>query len=147
MGRELRVIAVVACVFAAMVVFRSASQLAAQTKPPAPAGWQFGPDADTLKNPLTVDEKVLAAGKAIYKDKCEDCHGPGGLGDGPDADPDHTEEMDLTNPKRAERNSDGVVFYTVMNGRRKPKMPAFKDELSKEQVWTVVAYTQSLRRK
>jgi mono/diheme cytochrome c family protein len=34
-----------------------------------------------------------------------------------------------------------------MNGRRSPKMPAFKDELSKEQVWSVVAYAQSLRKK
>ena len=69
-----------------------------------------------------------------------------GLGDGPDADPDHAEEMNLTNPKRADRNSDGVVFYKVLNGRRSPKMPAFKDELSTEQIWSVVAYAQSLAR-
>jgi mono/diheme cytochrome c family protein len=139
-------IAVAACAFAAMVALRGAPQLAAQVKP-NPAGWQLEPDADTLKNPHTVDDKLLASGKAIYKDKCQKCHGPGGLGDGPDADPDHAEDMDLTNPKRAERNADGVVFYKVWNGRRKPKMPAFKDELSKDQAWAVVAYAQSLRRK
>ena len=55
--------------------------------------------------------------------------------------------MDLTNPRRAERNSDGVVFYKVWNGRKVPKMPAFKDELTKEQAWAVVAYAQSLRQK
>jgi mono/diheme cytochrome c family protein len=55
--------------------------------------------------------------------------------------------MDLTNPKRAERNSDGVVFYKVWNGRRKPKMTAFKEELTEEQVWSVVAYVQTLRKK
>ena len=54
--------------------------------------------------------------------------------------------MDLTNPKRAERNSDGVVFYKVWNGRKKPKMPAFKDELTKQQIWSVVAYVQTLRK-
>jgi mono/diheme cytochrome c family protein len=32
-----------------------------------------------------------------------------------------------------------------MNGRRKPKMPVFKEELSKDQVWAVVAYVQTLR--
>jgi mono/diheme cytochrome c family protein len=121
----------------------------AQEKPATSsnAGWTLPPDAETTKNPLTVDDKVLAAGKAIYKDKCQRCHGPGGLGDGPDSDPDAREDMNLTEPKRAERNADGVVFHKVMNGRRRPKMPAFKEELTPEQVWTVVSYVQTMRRK
>jgi mono/diheme cytochrome c family protein len=111
------------------------------------SGWQLPPDAPETRNPLTVDDRLLAAGKKIFSDKCQKCHGEKGLGDGPDADPDHAEEMNLTNPKRAERNPDGVVFYKVMNGRRNPKMPAFKDELSKDQIWSVVAYAQSLRKR
>jgi mono/diheme cytochrome c family protein len=114
---------------------------------PQSNGWTLGDDVATKKNPLASDAKVLAAGKAIFKDKCQKCHGPGGLGDGPDADPDHAADMDLTNPKRAARNDDGTVFYKVLNGRKKPKMPAFKDELSEEQIWTVVTYVQSLRKK
>ena len=115
---------------------------------PAPTGWILGEDADTKTNPLTADAATLAAGKAIYKDKCQRCHGPGGLGDGPDSEPDAREDMDLTNPKRAERNPDGVMFYKVLNGRRRPhKMPAFKDELAEQQIWTVVTYVQSLRKK
>jgi mono/diheme cytochrome c family protein len=119
----------------------------ATAPPPAQprGGWQLPPEAPSLKSPLTADENVLAAGKKIFRDKCQKCHGPKGLGDGPDADPEHAEAMNLTNPARAGRNPDGVVFYKVMNGRRNPKMPAFKDELSQEQVWTVVAYVQSLR--
>jgi mono/diheme cytochrome c family protein len=112
----------------------------------SPAGWQLPPDAETKKSPLTVDEKVLATGKAVFKDKCARCHGPGGLGDGPDSDPDAREDMDLTNVKRADRNADGVVFYKVWNGRRRPKMPAFKEELTEQQVWSVVAFAQTLRK-
>ncbi|HZB25573.1 MAG TPA: c-type cytochrome [Vicinamibacterales bacterium] len=124
---------------------RTAPLLALQAKPGASSsGWTIPPDAQAVKSPLAVDEKVIAAGKAIFKDKCERCHGPAGRGDGPDAEPD-TGEMDLTLAKRAERNPDGVVFHKVLNGRRKPKMPAFKEELSQEQIWTVVAYVQSLR--
>jgi mono/diheme cytochrome c family protein len=111
------------------------------------SGWQLPPDADTKKSPVPADAKVLATGKSVFKDKCTKCHGPGGLGDGPDADPDHREDMDLTNPKRADRNTDGVVFYKVWNGRRRPKMPAFKEELTEQQVWSVVAYVQTLRKK
>ena len=108
--------------------------------------WILGEDAETKKNPLTIDATTLAAGKAVFKNKCERCHGPGGLGDGPDAEPD-IEEMNLTVAKRAARNPDGVVYYKVLNGRKKPKMPAFKDELTDDQIWSVVAHVQSLRKK
>jgi mono/diheme cytochrome c family protein len=111
------------------------------------SGWTLAPDADTKANPLSVDAKVLATGKTVFKDKCTKCHGPSGLGDGPDADPDHRADMDLTNPKRADRNPDGVIFYKVSNGRKKPKMPPFKDELTENQIWSVVAYVQTLRKK
>ena len=110
-------------------------------------GWQLPPDADTKKSPLTPDPKVLAAGKVVFKDKCSRCHGPAGLGDGEDADPDVREKMDLTAAKGADRNSDGVIFYKVTNGRRRPKMPSFKDELTEQQIWSVVAYVQTLRKK
>ena len=110
-------------------------------------GWQLPADAEAKKSPLQVDAKVLATGRAVFKDKCTKCHGAAGLGDGPDADPEHREDMDLTNPKRADRNADGVVFYKVANGRRRPKMPAFTDELTEQQIWSVVAYVQTLRKK
>ena len=125
------------------LIARTSPELAVQTT----SGWQLPPDAPDTRNPLTVDGTLLETGRKVYGDKCQKCHGAKGLGDGPDADPDHAEEMNLTNPKRAERNPDGVVFYKVANGRRKPKMPAFKEELSKEQIWSVVAYVQSLRKK
>jgi mono/diheme cytochrome c family protein len=148
MNRQSRVAFALGAIALFSVLSSRTPAVMAQDAPakPNPSGWQIPPDADTLKNPLTVDEKVLASGKAVFKDKCERCHGPAGLGDGPDADPDAMGDMDLTVAKRAARNPDGVVFHKVMNGRRKPKMPAFKEELTQEQVWAVVAYAQSLRR-
>jgi mono/diheme cytochrome c family protein len=112
-----------------------------------PGGWTIPPDAEQKKSPLTVDAKVLAQGKAVFKSKCQRCHGPGGLGDGPDADPDNQTDMDLTVASRASKNPDGVVFYKVTNGRKRPKMPTFKGELTEQQIWAVVAYAQSLRAK
>jgi mono/diheme cytochrome c family protein len=114
---------------------------------PSSQGWTLPPDADTQKSPLTVDQQVLNTGKAVFKDNCARCHGPAGLGDGEDADPDAREKMDLTNPKGADRNSDGVIYHKVWNGRRRPKMPAFKEELTEQQVWSVVAYVQTLRKR
>ena len=112
-----------------------------------PNGWVIPPQADQEKNPFAGDQKALAAGKELFAKNCKRCHGPGGLGDGPDADPDAMEDMDLTVAGRANRNPDGIVFYKVWNGRKKPKMPAFKEELNEQQIWTVVTYVQSLRKK
>lgn len=112
----------------------------------AEAGWTLPADAEAKKSPLAVDAKVLATGKTIFKNKCQKCHGPNGRGDGPDADPDHQEDMDLTAAARASKNPEGVMFYKVSNGRKKPKMPPFKDELTEQQIWSVVAYAQSLRK-
>jgi mono/diheme cytochrome c family protein len=109
-------------------------------------GWTLPADAEQKKSPLTADAKVLAQGKTVFKSKCQKCHGASGLGDGPDADPDHQEDMDLTRASRASKNPEGVMFYKVSNGRKSPKMPAFKDQLNEEQIWSVVAYAQSLRK-
>jgi mono/diheme cytochrome c family protein len=130
-------------VAAALIAAKQPAQPAA---PASKGGWTLPADADTTKNPLTVDPKVLATGKSLFKDKCQKCHGATGKGDGLDADPDAQEDMDLTRASRAAKNPDGVVFYKVSNGRKKPKMPALKDELTKEQIWAVVAYVQTLRK-
>ena len=116
-----------------------------QTPAANPNGWTIPETAAQEKNPFADDATAVAAGKQLFEKNCKRCHGPGGLGDGPDADPDAMQDMDLTVARRASRNPDGVVFHKVWNGRKKPKMPAFKDELSKDQVWQIVSYTQTLR--
>ena len=141
-----RSIGILGLALSAAVIGVAAGSPAQQPAAPSKSGWTLPPEAETTKNPLTVDAKVLAAGKAVFKEKCQKCHGPAGKGDGPDADPDAQEDMDLTNPKRAARNTYGVVFFKVWNGRKKPKMPAQKEDLTKEQVWSVVSYVQSLRK-
>ena len=110
-------------------------------------GWTIPPDAAMEKSPLTVNDSVIANGKKLFGSKCQRCHGPNGKGDGPDGEPEHQQDMDLTVAARAARNPDGVVFYKIWNGRSSPKMPTFSEELSKEQVWAIVAYVQTLRAK
>lgn len=133
------------------------SFVAAQTTGQGPAqaprsggsrgGWTIPPGAAEEKSPLTVTEAVVAAGRKLYASKCQRCHGPEGKGNGPDADKAHLNDMNLTLATRADRHPDGVVFYKVWNGRPSPKMPTFSEELSKEQVWAIVAYVQTLRAK
>ena len=61
------------------------------------------------------------------------------------ARPDHP-PSDLTDGTRAARNPDGVMFYKIWNGRVRPKMPAFKTDVSREDVWTVIQYIKTLRK-
>lgn len=110
-----------------------------------PDSWQIPPNAAEEKNPIAVSDKVLAQGKGLFGSKCQRCHGASGKGDGPDADPNAMPE-DLTNSARAARNPDGILFYKIWNGRKKPKMPAFKSEMTKDEVWTVVHYVKTLRK-
>jgi mono/diheme cytochrome c family protein len=108
-------------------------------------GWTIPASAASESDPSPVTPATLAKGQQIFKDKCQHCHGATGTGNGPDADPDHP-PGNLTDPRRASRNPDGVMFYKVWNGRSKPKMPAFKTELSREEIWQVIQYAKTLRR-
>jgi mono/diheme cytochrome c family protein len=138
----------VACLFFLCGLAISARQATPTAQPaPRPGGWVLPPTADEEKNPFAGDPKAVESGKVLFEKKCQRCHGPGGKGDGPDADPDAMQDMDLTNPKRAARNADGIVFYKAWNGRAKPKMPAVKEELTRDQLWQIVSYVQTLRQK
>jgi mono/diheme cytochrome c family protein len=111
------------------------------------SGWTIPQTAAAQTNPIVVTEATLAAGKKLFASKCERCHGPAGKGDGEDANPDHLHDMDLTKGDDAAQNPDGVVFYKVWNGRSSPQMPAFSEQITADQAWTIVAYVQTLRPK
>ena len=152
MNRRLSLL--VGCVILWMAVLATVAgaRAMAQTPPAGGApqrggGWTIPPTATEEKSPLTVNPGVIASGKKLFTDKCQRCHGPEGKGDGPEGEPEHAQDMNLTIASRASRNPDGVVFYKVWNGRTSPKMPEFSKELTKEQVWAIVAYVQTLRAK
>lgn len=130
-----------AVAFAATVATRAAETRETQD---TSAGWQIGDDALTLVNPLPLTDATLARGQTIYRSKCQRCHGRTGTGNGPDAERGRP-PGDLTDARRASRNPDGVMFYKIWNGRARPRMPAFKSDLSRDDVWTVVHYAKSLR--
>ena len=132
---------------AASVTASAPAQSGSQTAPANTNGWTIPDNAAAETNPFAGNQQALAEGKQLFEKNCKRCHGASGKGDGPDGDPDHQEDMDLTQARRAARNPDGVVFYKAWNGRARPKMPAFKDSLSKDDIWKIVTYVQTLRQK
>jgi mono/diheme cytochrome c family protein len=149
MTRALRfVCAATAVAWMASLAMMTAAPIAQKKTPPSSrAGWTIPATADAEKSPLEFNDAMLAAGKKLFDSKCKRCHGATGKGDGVDADLKYKKEMNLTLAARAGDNPDGVVFYKIWNGRSSPKMPRFSEEFSKEQVWALVAYAQSLRAK
>jgi cytochrome c6 len=100
---------------------------------------QSGPTASATPDPAapaailgTLETDALAAGEAIFTQRCVVCHGPDGkLG--------NNGAHDLT---KSNLNTNGRV-YIVTNGLG--KMPAFKDQLTEQEIEQVAAYSLTLR--
>jgi mono/diheme cytochrome c family protein len=86
-------------------------------------------------------------GKTIFAANCVRCHGPEGKGNGPGSD----HAADLTDEFRIELNTEGALFYKIWGGHSVQirteafDMPAFKDKLSRNDVWALVEYLKMLR--
>jgi len=99
--------------------------------------------ASSEKSPLASTPALLKQGESLYKTNCAGCHGTHGLGDGPNVD--RQDRKNRPANLTLSRNPEGVVFYKIWSGRKDPDMPAFKSRMTKDEVWTVVAYVISLR--
>lgn len=88
------------------------------------------------KNPLVATEANLATAKQIYHDKCANCHGDTGKGDGSDAMMYDPTPSDLTDTAKIDKLTDGEIFYQITQGRK--PMPSFRKKLTEEQRWQLV---------
>ena len=117
---------------------------AAGTIVSAQNNWMIPSGGANEKNPTAVTPAMVTTGQGLFADHCARCHGKTGVGDGPDGDPSNL-PADLTDPYRAPLNSDGTLYYKILNGKGK-EMPAFKDQLKPDQIWSVVEYIKTLRK-
>jgi len=103
--------------------------------------WIVPPVQKSLKNPLNPSATNLAAAREIYSDKCANCHGDTGKGDGSEAMMYDPLPADLTNAAHMHKLSDGELFYQISEGRK--PMPSFKKKLTEEQRWQLVLLVRS----
>ena len=82
-------------------------------------------------------------GKAIYERLCVTCHGAHGKGDGPASKMMMPPPVDLTSAK-VKSQPDSDLLQAIQNGRPPTPMPAFKGQLSEQQIHDVLAYVRSL---
>ncbi len=106
--------------------------------------WTAPASAAKVTNPVASDSKSIDAGKIIYKNKCYDCHGKKGKGDGPKSGDLDKNPQDFTK-EDFKKQTDGDLFWKISEGKK--PMPAFKNELTKEQRWQVINYVRTLGKK
>jgi mono/diheme cytochrome c family protein len=104
--------------------------------------WPVPAEAAKLKNPVKPTPENLAAARAIYLDKCANCHGDRGLGDGPEAGMYDPPPASLNDAPMMNAMPDGELYWKITEGRK--PMPSFKAQLSDEQRWQLVNFLRTL---
>lgn len=94
-----------------------------------------------MTNPLDTD--ASAEGAKIFKTNCETCHGPQGYGDGPigealDPKPQNLAELQAV-------ATDDYLFWRIAEGSPGTSMPPWKNILTEEQIWQIVAFIRTLK--
>lgn len=91
------------------------------------------------ENPTINDPQTFERGMTAYKTHCTRCHGPSGLGDGPDAKGLAKKPTNLQ--IIGQNKSDGSIAANIMYG--KGLMPAFKEVISEKEIWDIANYVKS----
>jgi mono/diheme cytochrome c family protein len=107
-----------------------------------PGPWIVPEAAKQVANPLKPSQVDLLVARKLYLDKCAECHGDTGKGDGPQGRMYDPQPKDLTDAAHMNAVSDGELFYKISEGHR--PMPAFRKRLTDEQRWQLVLFLRSL---
>lgn len=99
-----------------------------------------------VRDPVLDSPAKLRRGAAVFEQHCASCHGWNGHGTGTEGiflvpAPADLEWLARTPISR----SDPYIYWSIAEGGRSfnSEMPAFKQTLSKRDIWAVTAYIQS----
>ncbi|MEP7337081.1 MAG: c-type cytochrome [Acidobacteriota bacterium] len=104
--------------------------------------WQAPADVASMTNPVKDRPDAVKIGREFYMQKCVDCHGKEGKGNG------YMSKMVAKPPtnlasQMVQANSDGELFWKVTNG--KSPMPAHRVRFDDEQRWYIVTYLRTFK--
>jgi mono/diheme cytochrome c family protein len=103
------------------------------------------PYAD-MRNPLPPTPENARRGAQVYEADCASCHGATGLADGPQSRglTPQPAQLGWMNKVPASR-WDAFMYWTIAEGGAtfRTGMPAFKDKLSQDEIWSVIGYIQA----
>lgn len=110
--------------------------------------WQAPAEAANLVNPVKSKPDAAKLGREYYMQKCADCHGKAGQGNGwmsanLGRDGKKVPPTNLTS-QMVQANTDGELFWKITNGRS--PMPAHRVRFDDEQRWYIVTFLRTLKK-
>jgi mono/diheme cytochrome c family protein len=91
-------------------------------------------------NPFGADAAIKGA--EIYRNNCESCHGRRGHGDGPAGTALVPAPKNLALLQTLV--GDDYLFWRITGGKDGTAMIAWKDVLTEEQIWQIIAFIRTL---
>lgn len=98
-------------------------------------------------SPLLAADVDMDAAKALFDRNCAGCHGEKGLGDGVDGSALDPKPTNIARFAKMGMARDDYLLWTLAEGGQpiESDMPAFKDLLSRDEIWQIVAYLRQLQ--
>lgn len=97
-------------------------------------------EAKKLKSPIAYSRKSIAQGRSVFARNCVGCHGA----DGKATVDVVADASDLTAPETWKNgHTEGEIYRSIYDGQG-ASMPAFKTQLSQDDMWNLVNFIRSL---
>lgn len=98
-----------------------------------------------VRNPLSPDARTIDEGRALYRKNCASCHGATGMGDGEAASSLNPSPALLAYMIQMPMSVDEYMLWSISDGGAAfgTKMPAFKDVLTRDEIWKIVTYMRA----
>lgn len=97
------------------------------------------------RSTVRATPEVVAEGRALYSQNCASCHGTAGLGDGEAGRSLVPSPALLRWFVQMPMSGDEFLLWTVSEGGERfgTDMPAFKQVLSEDDIWKIIAYMRA----
>lgn len=108
---------------------------------PAVSAWQAPVEAEQQNNPLRYDVDSVSAGRQLFEQHCQQCHGYYGEGNGI-VGAALVDQRPANLLRLAGKQAEGAFAWKIRQGRG--QMPAFAGKLSDTEIWQIVNFVASL---
>ncbi len=102
--------------------------------------WEIPQNKESITAPAMFDANAQKVGEALYLKNCKSCHGDIGMNNMIALDP-LPKDLSIG---QITKQTNGSIYYKIVNGRG--AMPKFKDILSVNDRWNVIAYIRSFHK-
>lgn len=97
-----------------------------------------------MANPVKSNGESINAGKELWVEHCQSCHGKKGMGDGTKAASLKTEPGNFSTAD-TQNQPDGSLFYKTSEGRK--DMPSFKKKIpDQDDIWNLVNLMRTMKK-